>query len=54
MKEISQICEQKKSFYDSCVEGYFESYRNDINKTITKIADKNISQSNGKLRKSKL
>ena len=40
LKEISGICEQKRSFYDGCVDRYFEDYRKDINKTITDIADR--------------
>lgn len=35
---MTNICEQKKSFYDNCVDQYFDNYQRDINKTITKLA----------------
>jgi hypothetical protein len=40
LKEVTDICEQKRNFYDGCVDKYFEDYRKDINKTITHLADK--------------
>lgn len=40
LKEITSICEQKKNFYDGCVDRYFEDYKKDINKTINQIGNK--------------
>ena len=37
LKEITSIFEQKKQFYDTCVEHYFSNYERDINRTIGKL-----------------
>lgn len=31
LKEMSNICLQKKNFYDGCVNKYFEDYKDNIN-----------------------
>ena len=37
LKEITNIFEQKKKFYDSCIDGYFKSYEKEVNKTISRL-----------------
>ena len=37
LKEITNIFEQKKQFYDRCIEGYFKNYEKEVNKTISRL-----------------